>query len=167
MMVPLAKVWSQISNLFQGRWKNLVLNISKWKCLAAIRGAVWELRRQIMIIWSSDPCLTLPPVTTRESISFLGLSHDHDGEMSRSPGMGVGWEEIIDVFTVAERCGGWAQRGPYDLGFGRGLSLTFKGCWVRRRSVGEKARDCREFGGWQVLRQKGSGLDHLAEWEDG
>ena len=58
----------------------------------------------------------------------------------------------VCVYVEAE-----LKKGPYDLGFGRGLSLTFKGCWVRRRSVGEKARDCREFGGWQVLRQRGSG----------
>ena len=109
------KCEGQMSNLFQGRWKNLVLNISKWKCLAAIRGVVWELRRQIMINWSSDQCLTLPPVTTREPISFIGLSYDHNSEMSWSPRMGVGWEEI-DVFTVAERCGGWAQKGAIWFG---------------------------------------------------
>ena len=102
-------------SLFQGRWKNLVLDISKWKCLASIRGVVWELRRQIMITWSSDQCLTLPPVTTREPISFLGLIHVHNSEMSWSPRMEVGWGEI-DVFTVAERWGGWAQEGAIWFG---------------------------------------------------
>lgn len=79
-----------MSNLFQGSRKNLVFDISKFKCPAAIGDVVQKLRGQVRVTQSSDPCLRLPLVTTRERISALGFSYGQNSEMSWSPRKGAG-----------------------------------------------------------------------------
>lgn len=135
------KFEGQMSNLFQGSRKNLVFDISKFKCPAAIGDVVQKLRGQVRVTQSSDPCLRLPLVTTRERISALGFSYGQNSEMSWSPRKGAGWEERDGVHCYWEMGEVELKKGPYDLGLRRELWLIFKGChssmeicgWVGKR----------------------------------